>query len=262
MNCPHLTHLSLTGVPPFLRDDILRYCREAPPEFNDHQRDVFCVFSGTKVDELRNFLKTIIPSPASTPSGLDDESPGAGFVGPSSAPASGRFFNWGPPPPPGLWTPNQTPASLAPPRPYGTTFNTVLPQVPHLPIQTHTPLAQSAPSQAQPFVPPPLFAGRPRSPNHSNANARPANAAAGMPGSSRGSLQPGHASANQQVFTLPPVRPHQPFAPPHQQPGPSNGGGRGHTQGPSASRSAQNPNETPMAFPPTPHDDDHGGVDL
>jgi F-box and leucine-rich repeat protein GRR1 len=30
-NCPRLTHLSLTGVQAFLRDDLLVYCREAPP---------------------------------------------------------------------------------------------------------------------------------------------------------------------------------------------------------------------------------------
>lgn len=55
-NCPKLTHLSLTGVQAFLRDELLTYCREAPPEFNDHQRDVFCVFSGTGVSKLRDFL--------------------------------------------------------------------------------------------------------------------------------------------------------------------------------------------------------------
>lgn len=40
----------------FLRDELLAFCREAPPEFNDHQRDVFCVFSGTGVARLREFL--------------------------------------------------------------------------------------------------------------------------------------------------------------------------------------------------------------
>lgn len=57
-NCPRLTHLSLTGVQAFLRDDLLVYCREAPPEFNEHQRDVFCVFSGVGVQRLRAFLNT------------------------------------------------------------------------------------------------------------------------------------------------------------------------------------------------------------
>ena len=30
MNCPQLTHLSLTGVPPFLREDLITFCRPAP----------------------------------------------------------------------------------------------------------------------------------------------------------------------------------------------------------------------------------------
>lgn len=55
-NCPKLTHLSLTGVQAFLREDILAFCREAPAEFNDHQREVFCVFSGTGVTRLRDYL--------------------------------------------------------------------------------------------------------------------------------------------------------------------------------------------------------------
>ncbi|KAK7547015.1 hypothetical protein IWX49DRAFT_111820 [Phyllosticta citricarpa] len=55
-NCPRLTHLSLTGVQAFLREDLLVFCREAPPEFNEHQRDVFCVFSGNGVTRLRDHL--------------------------------------------------------------------------------------------------------------------------------------------------------------------------------------------------------------
>ncbi|KAI0117950.1 hypothetical protein GGR51DRAFT_271744 [Nemania sp. FL0031] len=56
--CPKLTHLSLTGVPAFLRDDLDRFCREAPPDFTEHQRAVFCVFSGTGVSGLRHHLNT------------------------------------------------------------------------------------------------------------------------------------------------------------------------------------------------------------
>ncbi|KAI2465120.1 RNI-like protein [Annulohypoxylon bovei var. microspora] len=56
--CPRLTHLSLTGVPAFLRDDLEIFCREAPPDFTDHQRAVFCVFSGQGVTGLRNYLNT------------------------------------------------------------------------------------------------------------------------------------------------------------------------------------------------------------
>lgn len=48
----------MTGVHAFLRDDLLVFCREAPPEFNEHQRDVFCVFSGVGVQRLRVYLNT------------------------------------------------------------------------------------------------------------------------------------------------------------------------------------------------------------
>jgi len=53
---PRLTHLSLTGVAAFQRDDFQPFCRQAPTEFTQHQRDVFCVFSGNMVSEFRNFL--------------------------------------------------------------------------------------------------------------------------------------------------------------------------------------------------------------
>ncbi|KAK0720259.1 hypothetical protein B0H67DRAFT_483629 [Lasiosphaeris hirsuta] len=55
-SCPRLTHLSLTGVQAFLRDDLEIYCRDAPPEFTEHQRSVFCVFSGQGVVGLRKYL--------------------------------------------------------------------------------------------------------------------------------------------------------------------------------------------------------------
>ncbi|KAH7311534.1 hypothetical protein B0I35DRAFT_438272 [Stachybotrys elegans] len=56
--CPRLTHLSLTGVNAFQRDEFQPFCRPAPPEFTQHQRDVFCVFSGTSVSKFRDFLNT------------------------------------------------------------------------------------------------------------------------------------------------------------------------------------------------------------
>lgn len=56
LNCPRLTHLSLTGVQAFLRDDLTRFCREPPTEFTHTQRDVFCVFSGEGVVRLRDYL--------------------------------------------------------------------------------------------------------------------------------------------------------------------------------------------------------------
>ena len=78
--CPKLTHLSLTGVAAFyLREDLVNFCREAPQgkplpfipslipyflppninptiEFTEHQRSVFCVFSGDGVNRLRKYL--------------------------------------------------------------------------------------------------------------------------------------------------------------------------------------------------------------
>ncbi|KAI0598820.1 hypothetical protein F4775DRAFT_160420 [Biscogniauxia sp. FL1348] len=56
--CPKLTHLSLTGVPAFLRDDLESFCREAPSDFTEHQRAVFCVFSGNGVLGLRRYLSS------------------------------------------------------------------------------------------------------------------------------------------------------------------------------------------------------------
>ncbi|CAG8103825.1 unnamed protein product [Penicillium olsonii] len=55
-HCPRLTHLSLTGVQEFLHESLTTFCREAPPEFTQQQRDVFCVFSGEGVTRLREFL--------------------------------------------------------------------------------------------------------------------------------------------------------------------------------------------------------------
>jgi F-box and leucine-rich repeat protein GRR1 len=77
-SCPRLTHLSLTGVAAFQREDFHPFCRTAPPgtclaapafswllivantlkEFTPHQRDVFCVFSGGMVTSFRHFLNT------------------------------------------------------------------------------------------------------------------------------------------------------------------------------------------------------------
>ncbi|TQV91550.1 ubiquitin ligase complex F-box protein GRR1 [Cordyceps javanica] len=57
-SCPRLSHLSLTGVPAFQGDEFLPFCREAPPEFTNHQRNVFCVFSGNQVSRFRDHLNT------------------------------------------------------------------------------------------------------------------------------------------------------------------------------------------------------------
>ncbi|KAG0125837.1 hypothetical protein HOY82DRAFT_492427 [Tuber indicum] len=56
-SCERLTHLSLTGVDVFYsRKDFTQFCRPPPEEFNEHQREVFCVFSGSGVDKLRRYL--------------------------------------------------------------------------------------------------------------------------------------------------------------------------------------------------------------
>ncbi|KAL3471568.1 hypothetical protein BJX99DRAFT_250350 [Aspergillus californicus] len=55
-SCPRLTHLSLTGVASFLREELTVFCREAPPEFTRQQRELFCVFSGEGVNQLREHL--------------------------------------------------------------------------------------------------------------------------------------------------------------------------------------------------------------
>ncbi|GCB22090.1 SCF E3 ubiquitin ligase complex F-box protein grrA [Aspergillus awamori] len=65
-SCPRLTHLSLTGVQAFLREELTVFCREAPSEFTHQQREVFCVFSGEGVNRLRDFLNRIIPPPPPT----------------------------------------------------------------------------------------------------------------------------------------------------------------------------------------------------
>lgn len=48
----------MTGVEAFLRTDLEKFCRDAPPDFNQHQRNAFCVFSGAGVTGLRRFLNS------------------------------------------------------------------------------------------------------------------------------------------------------------------------------------------------------------
>ncbi|CAN3372633.1 hypothetical protein DIRU0_C05864 [Diutina rugosa] len=59
-SCPRLTHLSLTGVPAFLRREITQYCRDPPPDFTEAQRNSFCVFSGNGVNKFRDHLNRIM----------------------------------------------------------------------------------------------------------------------------------------------------------------------------------------------------------
>lgn len=59
MACPRLSHLSLTAVPSFLRPDITAFCRPAPADFSENQRQIFCVFSGKGVHKLRHYLMSL-----------------------------------------------------------------------------------------------------------------------------------------------------------------------------------------------------------
>lgn len=63
LRLPRLTHLSLTGVPAFRRPDLQAMCRAPPKEFNQHQRQSFCVYSGRGVHELRRFLQRVYADP-------------------------------------------------------------------------------------------------------------------------------------------------------------------------------------------------------
>lgn len=55
-SCPRLTHLSLTGVPSFMRPELTQFCRDPPPDLTQHQMSVFCVYSGSGVHRLREYL--------------------------------------------------------------------------------------------------------------------------------------------------------------------------------------------------------------
>lgn len=57
ITCERLTHLSLTGVPVFMRKEVQKFCREVPEEFSAGQRLMFCVFSGMGVKKLREYLE-------------------------------------------------------------------------------------------------------------------------------------------------------------------------------------------------------------
>ncbi|EGG00568.1 uncharacterized protein MELLADRAFT_118015 [Melampsora larici-populina 98AG31] len=91
-----LTHLSLTGVPAFRRTDLQAWCRAPPKDFNAHQRQAFCVYSGKGVNELRYYLAALYnsitnnqnrnrfdtsTSPATTPNLTDESNP----IGPNLA---------------------------------------------------------------------------------------------------------------------------------------------------------------------------------
>ncbi|TFK55512.1 RNI-like protein [Heliocybe sulcata] len=54
-----LTHLSLTGIPSFRRAELQRFCRVPPQEFNQTQREQFCVYSGKGISQLRDYLTAL-----------------------------------------------------------------------------------------------------------------------------------------------------------------------------------------------------------
>lgn len=58
----------------FLREDLTEFCREAPPEFTQQQREVFCVFSGEGVGRLREFLnRNAVPFSEETEATMYDD---------------------------------------------------------------------------------------------------------------------------------------------------------------------------------------------
>lgn len=56
--CPRLNHVSVTGVPAFLRPDLQAHCRPPPTDLNAHQRLFFCVWSGDGVTSVRDYLNS------------------------------------------------------------------------------------------------------------------------------------------------------------------------------------------------------------
>ncbi|KAF9164912.1 SCF ubiquitin ligase complex subunit [Mortierella sp. AD010] len=68
--CSKLTHLSVTGVPAFMSHRYQKFCRTPPSEFTAHQREVFCVFSGKGVRDLRQYMQEHPTVPSSTLSSI------------------------------------------------------------------------------------------------------------------------------------------------------------------------------------------------
>ncbi|CDH60821.1 ubiquitin ligase complex f-box protein [Lichtheimia corymbifera JMRC:FSU:9682] len=68
--CDKLTHLSLTHVPAFIRPDLQQFRRAPPKDFTPQQREVFCVFTGRGVRELRDYFNSMPPEAFDVPSPL------------------------------------------------------------------------------------------------------------------------------------------------------------------------------------------------
>ncbi|KAL9537820.1 hypothetical protein MBANPS3_011432 [Mucor bainieri] len=54
--CQRLSHLSLTHVPSFMREDLQQFCRPPPKDLTELQRGAFCVYSGPGVQHLKDYL--------------------------------------------------------------------------------------------------------------------------------------------------------------------------------------------------------------
>ena len=107
-NNPRLSHLSLTGVQAFLRQDINAFVRPPPPEFNPGQREVFCVFSGSGIGQLRQYLneqqaQELEEARRRLPQGSpdDDDDDDIIMIGSRAPPPPRVQLSLPPPPPPG-----------------------------------------------------------------------------------------------------------------------------------------------------------------
>lgn len=56
-----------------MSDNLTAFCREAPAEFTQQQRDVFCVFSGDGVNRLRLYLNQLSRAESEATMYDDDE---------------------------------------------------------------------------------------------------------------------------------------------------------------------------------------------
>ncbi|KAI7883102.1 RNI-like protein [Lichtheimia hyalospora FSU 10163] len=65
--CDKLTHLSLTHVPAFIRPDLQQFRRAPPKDFTPQQREVFCVFTGRGVRDLRDYFNSMPPEAFEVP---------------------------------------------------------------------------------------------------------------------------------------------------------------------------------------------------
>lgn len=70
-SCPRLVHLSLTGVQEFMNSRLRLLSRKPSDELTEHQKQLFCVFSGTGISRLRSQLNSPEPTDQLPTLGLD-----------------------------------------------------------------------------------------------------------------------------------------------------------------------------------------------